>query len=137
MSKNLCPSAEKEKQILLMISGRREFLLMISGRREFGREGEERSERRRLPVVSSAARRISCAYIGRPSSRTLYASLAFLGKKKRGRGTRDTKREDTSFKKLIIFHWQKGSTPPKKFKRLNHLKKKKRKLKKRSVVGSQ
>lgn len=56
---------------------------MISGRREFGREGEERSERRRLPGVSSAARTISCAYIGRPSSRTLYASLAFLGKKKK------------------------------------------------------
>lgn len=55
---------------------------MISRRREFGREGEESSERRRLPMVSSAPRRISCAYIGRSSSRTLYASLAFLGEKK-------------------------------------------------------
>lgn len=44
----------------------------------------------------------------------LYATLTFLGEKTKGRGARDTKTEDTTSKELVIFHWQKRSTPQKK-----------------------
>lgn len=59
----------KKSKILLMIEAGGE-----GGRackEQFDREGEERSERRRLPIVSSASRRISRAYIDRPSSRIM------------------------------------------------------------------
>lgn len=42
-------------------------------------------------------------------AQSLHASLAFLGKKEEEE-EQWAKIEDTSFKELIIFHWQKSST---------------------------